>query len=166
MPRRCERTRRGACAGDMVPSAYVRLAAMPVSGNGKLDRKALPAPDGEAVAQQAYEAPEGAIEERLAAIWAELLAVERVGRHDNFFALGGHSLLAIKLLERMRREDLHTDVAAIFTAPTLSELAAQIRTAATELNVPPNLIPKNLIERDPADGEIPSWASDVEELRL
>jgi non-ribosomal peptide synthetase component F len=153
-------------APAMVPAAYVRLAAMPVSANGKLDRKALPAPDGEAVAQQAYEAPEGAIEQRLAAIWAELLAVERVGRRDSFFALGGHSLLAIKLLERMRREDLHTDVTAIFTAPTLSELAAQIRTAATEVNVPPNLITPNLIDRDPDDGEVPSWTSDVEELRL
>jgi acyl-coenzyme A synthetase/AMP-(fatty) acid ligase len=150
----------------MVPAAYVRLAAMPVSPNGKLDRKALPAPDGAAVAQQAYEAPEGAVEQRLAAIWAELLAVERVGRRDSFFALGGHSLLAIKLLERMRCEDLHTDVVAIFTAATLSDLAAQIRTAATEVNVPPNLIPPNLIERDPEDDEAASWASDVEELRL
>jgi hypothetical protein len=147
----------------VVPAAYVRMVAMPVTANGKLDRKALPAPDGAALAQRAYEAPEGEIEEALARIWAELLCVERVGRRDSFFALGGHSLLAVRLLERMRRENLHTDVVAIFTATTLSELAAQIRDAGDEVIVPPNLIDR---DRDLSDADEPAWASDVEELRL
>ncbi|HSS01494.1 MAG TPA: amino acid adenylation domain-containing protein [Kofleriaceae bacterium] len=147
----------------MVPAAYVRMPAMPVTSNGKLDRKALPAPDGAALAQRAYEAPEGEIEEALARIWAELLRIERVGRRDSFFALGGHSLLAVRLLERMRRENLHTDVVAIFTAATLTELAAQIRTAGDEVIVPPNLIDR---DRDLSDADEPAWASDVEELRL
>jgi phosphopantetheine binding protein/AMP-binding enzyme len=110
--------------GYMVPSAHVRLAALPLTPNGKLDRKALPAPDELAAADRPYEPPQGEIEHKLARIWAELLGQPRVGRHDDFFALGGHSLLAISLLERMRREQLHADVTAIFTAATLTELAA------------------------------------------
>ncbi|MCW0173595.1 amino acid adenylation domain-containing protein, partial [Burkholderia pseudomallei] len=78
----------------MVPSAYVRLDAWPLTPNGKLDRRALPAPADDAYARAEYEAPQGAKEEALAAIWRELLHVERVSRHDNFFELGGHSLLA------------------------------------------------------------------------
>ncbi|MHB2190303.1 amino acid adenylation domain-containing protein, partial [Serratia marcescens] len=78
----------------MVPSAWVVVAALPLSPNGKLDRRALPEPQG-AQSQAAYEAPQGEHETLLAAIWRELLNVERVGRHDNFFELGGHSLLAV-----------------------------------------------------------------------
>ncbi|RVO92179.1 non-ribosomal peptide synthetase, partial [Sinorhizobium meliloti] len=69
----------------MVPSAFVRLDALPLTVNGKLDRKALPVPDDDAYARRAYEAPQGEIETLLAGIWAELLGVEQVGRHDNFF---------------------------------------------------------------------------------
>ncbi|WP_445234440.1 phosphopantetheine-binding protein, partial [Duganella rhizosphaerae] len=85
--------------------------------NGKLDRKALPAPDAQAYAARGYEAPQGETEETLAAIWAELLKLERVGRHDNFFELGGHSLLAVALIERMRRAGVQTDVRALFGTP-------------------------------------------------
>ncbi|MEO4007691.1 phosphopantetheine-binding protein, partial [Chromobacterium piscinae] len=78
------------------------LAALAASLSGDLDRKALPAPDGSQLSSRAYAAPEGEAETALAAIWSELLGVERVGRHDNFFELGGHSLLAVTLVERMR----------------------------------------------------------------
>ncbi|MCD9260699.1 non-ribosomal peptide synthetase, partial [Bradyrhizobium japonicum SEMIA 5079] len=74
----------------MVPSAFVRLAALPLTLNGKLDRKALPAPGDEAYARRTYAPPQGEMETVLAQIWAELLGLERVGRHDNFFELGGH----------------------------------------------------------------------------
>ncbi|WP_152625171.1 AMP-binding enzyme, partial [Xanthomonas albilineans] len=77
----------------MVPAAYVQLDRLPLTPNGKLDRKALPAPDADALATQAYLAPEGERETQLADLYRELLGVEQVGRHDNFFALGGHSLL-------------------------------------------------------------------------
>src|SRR6185437_607475 len=107
----------------MVPAAYVRLGALPLTPNGKLDRKGLPAPDEEAYGRREYEAPVGPVETALAQIWCEVLGVERVGRHDNFFELGGHSLLAVRVLERMRRIGLQTDVRALFATPVLSVLA-------------------------------------------
>ncbi|HYD75707.1 amino acid adenylation domain-containing protein, partial [Ramlibacter sp.] len=131
-----------ALPGYMVPAAYVKLEALPLTPNGKVDRKALPAPEGTAYVQRAYEAPQGEVETRLAALWAELLGSERIGRRDNFFELGGHSLLAVRLIERMRREGLHVDVRELFTAPTLSELAVAVGGASREVEVPPNLIPE------------------------
>jgi len=127
----------------MVPAAYVHLGTMPLTPNGKLDRKALPAPEDGAFASRGYEAPVGAAEEAVAAIWGELLGVKRVGRHDDFFALGGHSLLAVRLVERMRRQDLNADIRTLFASPTLAALAETAGTsmAATEVEVPPNRIP-------------------------
>ena len=105
----------------MVPSLIVVLDALPLNANGKIDRKALPAPvfDG----GEAYEAPEGELEIRLAQIWAEALGVERVGRQDNFFELGGHSLLALTLVERMRAEGIRAQVRELFEQPVLSAFA-------------------------------------------
>jgi acyl-coenzyme A synthetase/AMP-(fatty) acid ligase/aryl carrier-like protein len=110
----------------MAPAAYVALSELPLMSNGKLDRKALPTPERDAYASRGYEAPIGEVETALAQVWAEALGLERVGRHDNFFAMGGHSLLAIVLIERMRQEGLHTDVRAFFATPTLAELAAAV----------------------------------------
>ncbi|UFS85011.1 non-ribosomal peptide synthase/polyketide synthase (plasmid) [Rhizobium sp. T136] len=123
----------------MVPSAFVRLEALPLTANGKLDRKALPAPDDDAYARRAYEAPQGEIETLLAGIWAELLGVERVGRHDNFFELGGHSLLAVQLMERLRRLSLGVEVRTLFAQPVLCDLAASLG-SHHEVAVPANLI--------------------------
>ncbi|WP_422393457.1 alpha/beta fold hydrolase [Mycetohabitans endofungorum] len=111
----------------MVPSAFVRLDAWPLTPNGKLDRRALPAPDDDALAHQAYEAPQGELETTLATIWAELLDVKQVGRHDSFFALGGHSLLAMRLINRVRTA-LGVDLAirTLFEAPTLAGLARHL----------------------------------------
>ncbi|MCA6113236.1 non-ribosomal peptide synthetase, partial [Bradyrhizobium cenepequi] len=110
----------------MVPSAFVRLSALPLTVNGKLDRKALPAPEDEAYARRAYEAPQGPIEAQLATIWAELLGVARVGRHDNFFALGGHSLLAVRLLSRLSQAvGVELPLTTLFAKPVLAELARE-----------------------------------------
>ncbi|KNA32565.1 peptide synthetase [Burkholderia pseudomallei] len=125
----------------MVPSAYVRLDAWPLTPNGKLDRRALPAPADDAYARAEYEAPQGAKEEALAAIWRELLQVDQISRHDNFFQLGGHSLLAISLGDMMRERGLHADVRTLFNAETLAALAAQSGTDSIDVDVPPNLIP-------------------------
>ena len=88
-----------------------------------------------------YEAPLGEVEATLAEIWAEVLGVERVGRWDHFFELGGHSLLAIRLIERMRRVGLYTDVRALFTTPVLAELALAVGGASPEVEVPANADP-------------------------
>ncbi|SMC30006.1 amino acid adenylation domain-containing protein, partial [Andreprevotia lacus DSM 23236] len=108
----------------MVPAAYVQLEFFPLTPNGKLDRKALPAPSGDAWVSRGYEAPVGQIEETLATLWADLLKVERVGRQDNFFELGGHSLLAVSLIERMRQAGLHAEVSTLLSSANLRELAA------------------------------------------
>ena len=107
---------------------------MPLTANGKLDRKALPAPDGAAHAARGYEAPAGEIEMHLARIWAEALGLERVGRHDNFFELGGHSLAALRLVAQIASTfDVEVGVAALFMAPTIGEFAARVSKAETPL---------------------------------
>ncbi|HGE8405689.1 TPA: amino acid adenylation domain-containing protein [Serratia marcescens] len=118
----------------MVPSAWVVVAALPLSPNGKLDRRALPEPQG-AQSQAAYEAPQGEHETLLAAIWRELLNVERVGRHDNFFELGGHSLLAVRLTNRLQQMEWQLPLQVLFANPTLLALAQQLR--RTDEALPP-----------------------------
>ncbi|TAU12938.1 phosphopantetheine-binding protein, partial [Rhizobium leguminosarum] len=86
-----------------------------------------------------YEAPQGEIETLLAGIWAELLGVERVGRHDNFFELGGHSLLAVQMMERLRRLSLGVEVRTVFAKPMLADLAASLG-SHREVAVPANPI--------------------------
>ncbi|HSU17578.1 non-ribosomal peptide synthetase [Longimicrobium sp.] len=125
----------------MVPASYVALEAMPLTPNGKVDRRALPAPEGEALLRRAFEPPVGEAEVALAEIWSEVLGVEGVGRRDNFFELGGHSLLAVRLIERMRRRGMHAEVQVLFASPTLAELAAAVGGESLEVAVPPNLIP-------------------------
>ncbi|KAF9097600.1 hypothetical protein BGX27_000940 [Mortierella sp. AM989] len=111
----------------MVPSAFVRVDALPLTSNGKLDRRALPAPDIDAYVSQGYESPQGEIESTLATIWAKLLKVERVGRHDNFFMLGGHSLIAVKLIGIVRSKlGLDLKLQTLFEAPTIAELMPRI----------------------------------------
>ncbi|WP_369981515.1 non-ribosomal peptide synthase/polyketide synthase [Xanthomonas bundabergensis] len=115
----------------MVPSAFIVLPALPLTPNGKLDRQALPAPDRAALASRAYEAPMGETEQTLAAIWQELLGLERVGRHDHFFELGGHSLLAVRLATRVRATlGVELAVRSVFVAPTLALLAKSVSTAS------------------------------------
>jgi aryl carrier-like protein len=124
----------------MLPSAFVRLHAIPLTPNGKIDRRALPRPDADAYAPAEYQPPEGEVEHALARIWADVLQLDRVGRHDNFFVLGGHSLLAVTLIERMRQEGLNADVRALFATPTIAELAATVGKQAA-VAVPANRIP-------------------------
>ncbi|MGD7392282.1 phosphopantetheine-binding protein, partial [Ralstonia pseudosolanacearum] len=111
----------------MVPAAYVRLEHLPLTPNGKLNRKGLPAPDGQAYASTAYEAPQGEVEQTLAGIWQTLLGVERVGRHDDFFALGGHSLQAVRLVAQVRTQlGAELGLTELFAQPSLSAVAQAI----------------------------------------
>ena len=108
----------------MVPAAYVRLGALPLTPNGKLDRRALPAPGDQAFGTRADDPPQGAIETAIAAIWAEFLHLERVGRHDDFFELGGHSLLALRVIGAINKAlKLRLHVPAFFQNPTIERLA-------------------------------------------
>ncbi|HET7462338.1 MAG TPA: condensation domain-containing protein, partial [Longimicrobium sp.] len=120
----------------MVPAAFVRLEALPLTPTGKVDRRALPAPEGDAYAARGYEAPVvGETEAAVAQVWAEVLGVERVGRHDHFFELGGHSLLAMRTISRLRQV-LGAEVAMgdLFARPVLADFAGGLDLAArTEL---------------------------------
>ncbi|MCI3945700.1 non-ribosomal peptide synthetase [Pseudomonas syringae] len=134
----------------MVPSAFVQLDALPLTPNGKLDRRALPAPSPESFASRRYEAPQGQTEIALAALWAELLGLEKVGRHDRFFELGGHSLMAVTLIERLRHLGLSADVRTVFTAPSLHELAAALKHGnEQQFETPANLIGADCTELTP-----------------
>jgi non-ribosomal peptide synthetase component F len=111
----------------MVPAAYVRLDAFPLTPSRKLDRKALPAPADDAYARQGFEAPEGETESALAEIWSELLGVERVSRNDHFFSLGGHSLMATKLTLRINQAmEINLPLTAVFEFPVLAQLAERV----------------------------------------
>jgi acyl-CoA synthetase (AMP-forming)/AMP-acid ligase II/acyl carrier protein len=112
----------------MVPAAFVLLDALPVSANRKLDRAALPAPGGARPALgRRYAAPETPVEEVLASIWREVLALDRVGVEDDFFDLGGHSLLAVKMLARLADElGVSLPLGAIFERATIRGLAEAV----------------------------------------
>jgi amino acid adenylation domain-containing protein len=111
----------------MIPRVYVVLESLPLSPNGKVNRRALPMPDTFIFNQQDYVAPSTHVEVLLAEIWAKILGKEQVGIHDNFFELGGHSLLATQLVSRIR-DTLRIDVSVrnLFEAPTVEQLARYI----------------------------------------
>jgi amino acid adenylation domain-containing protein len=115
----------------MVPALFVALPALPRTPNGKVDRRALPAPDGCLPAgREGSPAPRTPVEELIAAVWMDLLRVERVGAGDDFFALGGHSLLATRVVSRLRETfGVELPLRALFAAPTLAELAASVERA-------------------------------------
>ncbi|WP_171064063.1 non-ribosomal peptide synthetase [Actinomadura soli] len=111
--------------GHMVPSAFMILESLPLGATGKVDRRALPAP--EFVSDAPYRAPRTAQEELLTDVFAQLLGVERVGVDDDFFDLGGHSLLATKLINRIRTVlNVEVPIRLVFQAPTVAELAAHL----------------------------------------
>ncbi len=131
----------------MVPAQYVFLDQFPLTPNGKLNRKALPAPEMIRGAR-AYVAPRTPTETQLAQIWADVLQLDKVGVEDNFFTLGGHSLLAITVLERMRQHGLLADVRTLFTAPTVAALAAAVG-SKIEIDIPPTKIPIDCVHLTP-----------------
>ncbi|MEU7876556.1 condensation domain-containing protein, partial [Dactylosporangium sp. NPDC049140] len=113
----------------MVPSVFVEMTSLPLNANGKVDRRALPAPDAPAAVGD-YVAPRTPVEEAVAEVWGAVLGVERVGLFDDFFALGGHSLLATRVVSRIRSVfGVEVPVAALFDAPTVAGLAVAIDAA-------------------------------------
>jgi acyl carrier protein len=137
----------------MVPSAFVMLDAMPLTPSGKVDRRALPAPDPSGFrAENAYAEPRTPAEEALAVIWEEVLGLERVGIHDHFFELGGQSLRATRVISRVHDVfGVELPLLSIFEEPTLSGLADRLEEVRQSHSAPPISLPK---------------MNNVEELRL
>jgi amino acid adenylation domain-containing protein len=128
---------------SMIPAAVVVLEALPLTTNGKVDHRALPAPRRSTVDGQPFGDP---VEELVAGIWADVLRLERVGAHDDFFALGGHSLLAAQVMSRIRGVlDVELPLRTLFEASTLVELARAIRESREGRSAPP-IVP---VPRDP-----------------
>ncbi|MGE0127977.1 MAG: amino acid adenylation domain-containing protein [Blastocatellales bacterium] len=129
----------------MTPAAFVTLDTLPLTSNGKIDRRALPAPEqSRPELAEAFVAPRNPVEELLAGIWTDVLEIERVGVHDNFFDLGGHSLLATKLFSRIRDTfQVELPLADLFDSSTVAALAERIELAKREAQGPslPPLMP-------------------------
>ncbi|MEH1866381.1 MAG: amino acid adenylation domain-containing protein [Nostoc sp.] len=127
----------------MVPNAFVMLESLPISPSGKVDRRALPAPDLLSTNADKYIAPRNPIEEMLASLWAQVLKVEQVGIYDNFFELGGHSLLATQLVSRIRNIfKVELPLRELFATATVAQLARsleQLQQQKAELSAPPIL---------------------------
>jgi acyl carrier protein len=137
----------------MVPAAFVFLDALPLTSNGKVDRRALPAPTYlRPELEQGFVAARNEVEEQLTGIWAEVLGLESVGIHDDFFELGGHSLLATQVISRVRETfDLEVPLSALFEGPTVAQLAehVQILQQGQQRDKRPELLPV------PHDQDIP-----------
>lgn len=117
----------------MVPSFFIPVASWPLSANGKIDRKALPAPDWTQLGRREYVAPTTGTEATLAAIWAEVLGVEQVGIHDSFFELGGHSLTATQAIARAQEAfAVEVPLREIFENPTIAAIAGLVDKALLE----------------------------------
>ncbi|MDY7077385.1 MAG: amino acid adenylation domain-containing protein, partial [Chloroflexota bacterium] len=125
----------------MVPVGYVVMDALPLTPSGKINRRALPAPEGRAALETAYVAPRTPVEEGLVDLWTQVLGVERVGVRDDFFDLGGHSLLATRLVSRVREVfQVEVPLRDIFESPTVVDLAERVEAAlraASGLETPP-----------------------------
>ncbi|MGB7605975.1 MAG: amino acid adenylation domain-containing protein, partial [Lutisporaceae bacterium] len=112
----------------MLPSYFVQLQKLPLTVNGKIDKKALPEPDGSMTSGITYEAPTDAIEEKLVSIWQEILKIDKIGIRDNFFELGGHSLKATSMMAKINKElEVEIPLKEIFQGPTIKELGNKIK---------------------------------------
>ncbi len=145
----------------MVPAAYVKLDALPLTPSGKIDRRSLPLPDSKDVGvQDQYTPARNGIEEQLTQIWSEVLGIERIGIHDNFFALGGHSLLAVRLTSRIAEIfEVSLGVRRIFEQPTIAQLSEQIE--AKRIGGSKHaLLPLRSVFRDPDELSPVSYAQE------
>jgi len=136
---------KGALPDYMLPAAFVRLPQMPLTNNGKLDARALPAPPEERSAASEFVGPRNETERALVDIWQRVLKVQRVGVHDNFFELGGDSILTILVVSQARQRGLTLTPKQLFDRPTVAELAAVGGMAPAAVALP----------EEPAEGEVP-----------
>lgn len=133
----------------MIPALFIWLPAMPLTANGKLDRRALPAPGRERPAPEtSYVAPRNVTEELLAGIWADVLGLNRVGVEDNFFALGGDSIRSVRVLAQAREKGFEFSLQQLFRHQTVAALAREIKTTAASADVLPKTKPFELVSED------------------
>jgi amino acid adenylation domain-containing protein/non-ribosomal peptide synthase protein (TIGR01720 family) len=124
----------------MVPSAFVVLDRLPMATSGKVDRRALPAPDLQQEPSESWQPPRTVTEGQLADLWAQVLGVDRVGTEDNFFALGGDSILSIQVVSRARQAGLRLTSKDIFRHQTVAELAVVVAAGSAPEPVVPDLV--------------------------
>jgi acyl carrier protein len=112
----------------MVPALWVVLDKLPLTPNGKIDKKALPVPNMALLSKHIYVAPRNGVEEKLANMWQEILGIDQIGVHDDFFALGGHSLLAMRLIAMVHSEfNIKINIKHLFASPTIESAAKEIQ---------------------------------------
>ena len=117
----------------MIPSYFVQLESIPLTANGKVDRKKLPKPEGSVDSGEAYAAPRNQIEEQLARVWGEVLGSEKMGINDNFFMAGGDSIKAIQVASRLNKYGLKMELKDLFKNPTISEISPYIKYTAINM---------------------------------
>ncbi|CAM1358757.1 non-ribosomal peptide synthase/polyketide synthase [Tenacibaculum xiamenense] len=122
----------------MIPSSWVTLDEIPLTPNGKLDKKALPEPNLNYTKNDDFVAPENEIQEILVEIWQKLLNIEKIGIHNNFFEFGGHSLLVIKMISELRALNYSVEVKDVFLTPTIAGISEKLRTTIVEYVIPEN----------------------------
>lgn len=133
--------------GYMVPRQYVEIESVPLTANGKIDRKRLPRQELQDTRKK-YVQPRNAVEETLCKVWAEVLEQEQIGIHDNFFEIGGHSLLAGRVIVRIRRQfQIDLPLRSIFEAPSISLLASVVEVAARK-QIQPKHAPIRRVDRN------------------
>jgi amino acid adenylation domain-containing protein len=150
----------------MVPSAFVKLDHLPLTNNGKVDRRALPDPDPNRPAlESAYVAPRTPVEEILAAVWANVLAVEKVGIHDNFFALGGDSIRSVNIIALARDRGLEISIQQLFRHQTIAALAKVVSRKTPDAPTPAATGPFDLIS-DKDREKLPDTLEDAYPLTM
>lgn len=134
----------------MIPAAYVQLESLPRTPNGKLDRRALPAPRSDTYVEREYEAPLGELEETVARIWSEVLGREQIGRNDDFFELGGHSLLAVRVIGMLGKAGIsNVTMAKLFMNRTLRAFASILKKPDSQV------LPRGIVSVRPGSSEEP-----------
>lgn len=122
----------------MIPDMFVVLERLPLTSNGKVDKNALPLPNEKDLQKEKYVAPTNDSEERLCKIWEEILKLDNIGIHDNFFSLGGHSLLATRLISAIRQEfKVELQLRTLFESPTVATLSESLSTLGKDFILPP-----------------------------